>query len=135
MDAPRILVADGDANERETIAGILQDLGAAIVEVTRGIDVLDVLNNQGRISLVVMDVQLVPASGLRVVALARLAGYQGPFILMTSRPNESLRRWSAAMKDTSLLTKPFEAGELIARVKTVGGLGPPADPGPWSVHP
>lgn len=97
METPRVLVADDDPDMVAWIREVLLGVGAEVVEAITGADVLDVLVNRGRISIVVIDVHLPPPSGLRAVALARRAGYRGPFLLITAFPDPSLVRWSAEM--------------------------------------
>lgn len=131
MKPPRILVADDDTAMVALVRDMLLPTGADVISVSTGVDVLDVLINQGEVSLVVLDVHMPPPSGLRVVALARRSGYRGPFLLITAFPDTVLEEWSAHMPGTSVLAKPFEQDQLLQRIGDLGGLRPPDGRKPW----
>ena len=134
METPRVLVADDDPDMVAWIREVLLGVGAEVVEAFTGADVLDVLVNRGRISIVVVDVHLPPPSGLRAVALARRAGYRGPFLLITAFPDPSLVRWSAEMGATAVLAKPFSQERLLDQIRALGGFDGAGEPPSWGAN-
>ncbi len=117
---PRVIVAEDDLEMLAWLVEVLEGAGAEVIRAKSGAEVLDVIINQGRINLAVVDVHIPPPSGLRVVALARLAGFTGPFLLITAFPDASLERSCTEMASTAMLAKPFEAEALIEAAKKLG---------------
>jgi CheY-like chemotaxis protein len=117
---PRVIVAEDDLEMLAWLVEVLEKAGAEVIAAKSGAEVLDVIINQGRINLAVVDVHIPPPSGLRVVALARLAGFTGPFILITAFPDPSLEQSCMEMASTAMLAKPFDAKALVETAKELG---------------
>ncbi len=126
MSRPRVLVAEDDPGMLAWLADVLAEHDVEVVAAHSGVDVLHHINNDAPIAMAIVDVHIPPPSGLRVVALARLAGFRRPFLLITAFPDEALQKWAGAMEGVSLLAKPFEAEDLLGAIRRLDGLRPPS---------
>ena len=124
MTRPRVLVAEDDPGMLAWLTDLLTAHEVEVIAARSGVDVLHHINNDAPIAMAIVDVHMPPPSGLRVVALARLAGFRRPFLLITAFPDEALQKWASAMEDVSLLAKPFEADQLIGAIHQLDGLRP-----------
>lgn len=120
---PRILVAEDDEEMRRFLSEALRRAGYAVVEAEHGIRVLDYIAS-GIIAgdgldadLVISDIRMPGADGLRLLTALRSHRHNLPVILITAFGNpethcEALRRGARAVID-----KPFEFDALLAHVR------------------
>ncbi|MGI5862629.1 MAG: response regulator [Myxococcales bacterium] len=111
----RVLLADDDEDLRRWLRAVLDDAGAAVVEAESGAVLLQRLT-EAAFDLVVTDVRMSWTTGSRVLAMARAAGYEMPFVIITAHVTEPLRR-ELAQPGVELLGKPFEADRLVTSAR------------------
>jgi len=124
IEGRRILVADDDANVRETIQGLLQEAGAIVESRTDGSSAIDLIARakaDGRpFDLIVSDVRMPDRNGYEVFRAARDLTPDCAFLMMTGfgyDPNHSIVR-SSQEGLNNFLFKPFQAQVLLEEVRT-----------------
>lgn len=119
MTHHRLLLADDDPEMRSWVRDVLRSFELEIIEAASGWEVLGLLATKGPFTLVVSDVRMPPPSGLNVVTMARSAGLETPFIIITAVPDDRLRQSIEMVPDAWVLEKPFRARDLMAIVSAV----------------
>jgi len=124
--APRVLVADDDAEMRRLVCDTLRKDGYDIVEEPDGGRLLvRVASFYGRsgssaasqsVDLIVSDARMPVCTGLDILKGLRDAHWGTPFILMTAFADEDVAR-RAAMLGATLFAKPFQMSDLRRTVK------------------
>jgi two-component system copper resistance phosphate regulon response regulator CusR len=114
----RILVAEDDAGLREILVLGLQDAGYHVDAVERGDDAIDQLRWY-EYDVAVIDWRMPGAEGIDVVAWARRHGRPTGLLMLTARdtPADRIRGLDTGADD--YLVKPFDFGELLARVRAL----------------
>lgn len=118
----RILLAEDDADMRELLAWSLVDQGYQVVEVADGMDLCRrladhlVQKRSRHFDLVISDIRMPGVTGLEVIrGLGELENVP-PSILITAFGDRETHRQADEI-GVSLLDKPFEIDELLARVR------------------
>jgi DNA-binding NarL/FixJ family response regulator len=117
-DCGALLIVDDDAAFREFVRSLLDRIGHPIVEATDGDEALEAAL-AARPSLVVLDVDVPGASGYEICRALRDAyGEDLPIIFVSGRRMEQLDLVAGLLIGADdYLVKPFEAAELLARVR------------------
>lgn len=114
----RVLLVEDDAVLRMFMAAQITELGHDVVIATDGSDALDKLKTEGRIDVIVSDVQMPHLDGLGLARAVRKTRPAMPFLFITGQPA------NPELAGERVLTKPFEEqllDEFLASVKA-GGL-------------
>lgn len=111
----RILVVDDDEQIRRALKSILSTRGCQVLTATSGSDGLS-LAAETPPDLIVLDISLPDMSGIEVCEELR-AWYGGPIIMLSIRSEESDKIRALDTGADDYITKPFAAGELLARVR------------------
>jgi two-component system copper resistance phosphate regulon response regulator CusR len=114
----RVLVAEDDAGLREVLAMGLTDAGYHVDAVDRGDDAIDQLRWYDY-DVAVIDWRMPGAEGIEVVAWARKHEKPTALLMLTARdtPADRIRGLDSGADD--YLVKPFDFGELLARVRAL----------------
>jgi DNA-binding response OmpR family regulator len=114
----RILVAEDDQGLRDVLVLGLEDQGFHVDAVERGDDAIDQLRWYDY-DVAVLDWRMPGAPGIDVVAWARKNAKPTAIIMLTARdtPPDRIRGLDAGADD--YLVKPFDFGELLARIRAV----------------
>jgi len=119
MEQMRILIAEDDAVSRKVLRTILQNRGYEVVAVTDGDEAWEILQKDNAPQLVILDWMMPGKDGLEVCRLKRTQDKKAYvyIILLTGRGRkiDVIEGLDAGADD--YVTKPFNAGELLARVK------------------
>ena len=127
----RVLVADDHRAFREMLVAVLRADGHEVVAVANGLDLLDTLavasrSDPGtqRFDLVISDLRMPEADGLRV--LAQTAGVPGapPFLLLTAFGSEEVHAKATGAGALAVLDKPIDFDDLRALVRKVLATAP-----------
>ena len=112
----RILVAEDDEGLREVLVLGLTDAGYHVDAVDRGDDAIDQLKWY-EYDVAVIDWRMPGAEGIDVVAWARKHERPTGLLMLTARdtPADRIRGLDTGADD--YLVKPFDFGELLARVR------------------
>ncbi|ANU27118.1 response regulator transcription factor [Planococcus versutus] len=113
----RILAVDDDIHMLNFVATELRQTGYEVVEATSGEEALQLLESE-TMDLAVVDVMMPGMNGFELTRIVRTE-YDLPVILLTARHHiEDKERGFLAGSD-DYLVKPFEAKELLYRVKAI----------------
>ncbi|NHN31772.1 hybrid sensor histidine kinase/response regulator [Paenibacillus agricola] len=121
MNKGVVLVVDDDPVNLQVLINLLTLEHYEVVAVKSGTSALDRLNSMPQIDLVITDWMMPEMSGLELCQLirSRYMLSELPVLMLTarSRPEEIVAGFRAGVND--FLTKPVDAGELRARVRTL----------------
>jgi DNA-binding response OmpR family regulator len=114
----RVLVAEDDQGLRDVIVLGLQDNGYRVDAVERGDDAIDQLKWY-EYDVAIIDWRMPGREGIDVVAWARKHHRPTALLMLTARdtPADRIRGLDAGADD--YLVKPFDFGELLARVRAL----------------
>jgi len=114
----RILVAEDDASLREVLVLGLEDNGYRVDAVERGDDAIDQLKFY-EYDVAIIDWRMPGASGIDVVRWARRHDRPTALLMLTARdtPPDRIQGLDAGADD--YLVKPFDFGELLARIRAL----------------
>ena len=117
-DPMRVLVAEDDEGLREVLVLGLSDAGYHVDAVDRGDDAIDQLKWYDY-DVAVVDWRMPGAEGIDVVAWARRNERPTAILMLTARdtPADRIRGLDTGADD--YLVKPFDFGELLARVRAL----------------
>lgn len=119
MAGCRILLCDDDREMREWLRGVIEAEGAEATLAGSGSELLGLLFSGRPFDLVISDVRMPPPDGLRALELARAAGHDVPFLLVTAFGDDSLHADAAAIPAAAILDKPFTARELVGAARAL----------------
>ena len=112
-----ILVIEDDAPLRRVLTGNLERAGHRVLTASHGRDGLELLRTQG-LEVVLLDIGLPFVDGWKI--LESLDGRRRPSVIVISaRGAEEDKVRALDLGADDYLTKPFGAGELLARVRAV----------------
>lgn len=112
----RILIVEDEKEIADGITGILEMEGFLSDAVYDGEEALDYIHT-GAYDLVLLDVMLPGLDGFEVVKKARADGIDIPVIMLTAKSQTSDKIQGLDLGADDYLTKPFDAGELLARIR------------------
>jgi len=126
-----LIVAADDDLCRARLRAILLALDARVREGTDIWDVMSSLLCAGDpVDLVIMDLRILPLSGLEALGLARAAGIEVPFLFITSASSLAIHA-AAARLGAAIIDRALVPGGLVAHVQDLcGAPGDAACPGP-----
>jgi two-component system OmpR family response regulator len=123
----RLLIAEDDSKLARALARGLRGDGYAVDVTASGDEAL----LQARVydyDVVILDVMMPPPDGVEVCRALRADGHWAPVLMLTARDGvrDRIRGLDAGADD--YLVKPFDYGELIARVRALLRRGAPERP-------
>jgi DNA-binding response OmpR family regulator len=118
MAAPRILLAEDQADIRDLIALNLRQAGYEVLAVPDGQAALDA-QVCAPAALLVLDLMMPRLDGLEVCKALRAKGHAAPILMLTAKSTELDRVLGLELGADDYLTKPFSMAELLARVKAL----------------
>lgn len=131
MSAPQLIaVVDDDPSVRRALGRLLSSAGYRFLLFASGLEFL-ASPESGAASCMLLDIHLGDMTGFDVCQRVRAAGGTAAVIFMTARDNDETRLRAAAFPGSAYLRKPFDAADLIGRIRAAIGE-PPA--GGWSLH-
>ncbi|PWC83905.1 hypothetical protein AEJ54_30225, partial [Azospirillum sp. Sp 7] len=118
-----ILLVEDEALVRMATATVLEQSGFRIMEASSGPDALDVFARDPEVDLVLTDYAMPGMTGLELVRELR-ARRPGLPVLMVTGYAEIQR--ASALDGLPILQKPYQANELVARIRAALPAAPPA---------
>ncbi len=114
----RVLVAEDDPGLRDVLVLGLEDHGYYVDAVERGDDAIDMLKFYDY-DVAIIDWRMPGAEGIDVVAWARKNQRPTGLLMLTARdaPPDRIRGLDSGADD--YLVKPFDFGELLARIRAL----------------
>ena len=124
-DGARVLIIDDERAIRRFLRTVLEAHGYQVIEAGRGQEGLTAIAQQ-RPDLVILDLGLPDADGIEVARRMR-EWSEIPIIVLSVREQESDKIAALDAGADDYLTKPFGAGELMARLRAaMRRIAPPA---------
>lgn len=115
---PRLLLVDDDPGITGGLAPVLERDGFDVVVAEDGPEALLAVA-AGGVDVIVLDVMMPTLDGRETLRRLRRAGHTVPVVLLTSVGEAAERARALDEGADDYLNKPFDAGELIARVRAV----------------
>lgn len=113
--AQRILVVEDNALSRELAHALLKQAGYSVVVASNGAEALMSLGN-GRVDLMVIDVDLPYLNGVSLLAAARQNGIVAPAIFVSGLPGDEVEVRAFEAGAIDFIRKPFRNSVLLTRV-------------------
>ena len=114
----RILIVEDEARLAQALGQILQEAHYSTDIVCDGEDGLAYAVD-GQYDIILLDVMLPRLSGLEVARRFRSAGGRTPILMLTARDEISDKVAGLDCGADDYMTKPFDSGELMARVRAL----------------
>lgn len=115
LQGPRVLIVDDEAGIRRFLRASLEAHGYSVHEASSGEETLQVVP-ACRPDVVILDLLLPGMSGTQVTSCLR-EWTQTPIIVLSVQGEESAKIAALDAGADDYLTKPFGAGELLARIR------------------
>ncbi len=114
----RILVVDDDRAIRESLARVLELEGYEVRTATDGALALELIAGESP-DAVLLDVMMPNIDGLMVCRVLRAERNRVPILMLTARTETSQRVAGLDAGADDYLPKPFDLGELLARLRAL----------------
>ena len=115
----RILLAEDEKRMAVAIVGILKQEKYDVDHMEDGYSALVALES-GVYDLAILDVMMPEMDGFEVARRARVAGISTPILMLTAKGQIDDKVEGLDSGADDYLTKPFEAKELLARLRALG---------------
>ena len=114
----RILIVDDSPTMRKMIKTSLGVLSAEFGEASNGLEAIEKLSIQAY-DLMTLDLNMPDMHGLEVAKFVRnIETYRSlPILIISTRSDEDSQEAAHEIGANSYMTKPFEPGDLLAKVK------------------
>ena len=119
----RILLAEDERMLSEAITAILNRGNYSVDAVFNGQDALDYLDSD-QYDAAILDIMMPKVDGITVLKTLRAEGKDIPVLLLTSKSeiDDKIQGLDSGADD--YLTKPFDARELLARIRAITRRAP-----------
>lgn len=114
----RILIVEDETRLAETLRQLLEDQRYQVDTVYDGADGVD-YGLAGQYDLIILDVMLPEVDGFQVAQRLRAAHVSTPILMLTARDDVSDKISGLDCGADDYMTKPFDTGELMARVRAL----------------
>lgn len=115
-EATHVLVVDDEPAILRAVGLGLGRHGLHVETAATGREALDRLRDR-RVDLLLLDLGLPDLDGLEIIRRVRRDGERPPIIVLSARDTEAAKVTALDLGADDYLTKPFGAGELLARVR------------------
>jgi two-component system response regulator MprA len=116
-DGTVVLVADDDEVVRALAARALENAGYRVLKTGDGLETLKVMKRFSP-ALVLLDIAMPGLDGKAVMRIVNSMGDAAPTVVFfTSLDGDGAREEGLAMGAADYITKPFQADDLVARVR------------------
>jgi two-component system, OmpR family, phosphate regulon response regulator OmpR len=116
--SPQVLIVDDDPVVRDLLCRFMRENGMEASVLHDGTHLRQRLERE-RPSVIVLDIMMPRTDGLTALAALRAAGDDIPVIFVTARGSVPERIAGLSLGADDYLIKPFEPGELLARILAV----------------
>lgn len=114
----RLLLADDEVELSNALCAILRHCGYTVDAVYNGRDAYDYARTCSYDGLI-LDIMMPQMDGMEVMRLLRADGIHTPALFLTARSEVEDRIKGLDLGADDYLTKPFDTGELLARIRAM----------------
>ena len=114
----RILIVEDEVRLAETLRQLMEDQRYQVDTVYDGADGVD-YGLTGQYDLIILDVMLPKVDGFQAAQQLRSAHISTPILMLTARDDISDKISGLDCGADDYMTKPFDSGELMARVRAL----------------
>lgn len=114
----KLLLAEDEVNMSEALVDILTYHKYIVDAVYDGEEALAYAQNE-KYDGIILDIMMPKKSGLEVLCALRKGGYKTPILLLTAKSEVEDRIEGLDMGADDYLSKPFDMGELLARIRAM----------------
>jgi DNA-binding response OmpR family regulator len=114
----RVLVVDDDEEIRRLVSALLEDVGMTAIEASDGREALRKFHETQPDLVVLGDISMPEMDGIEVLRRIRVMS-EVPVLLLTGSAAERAKIGGLKAGADDYVTKPFGAGELVARVEAL----------------
>ena len=114
----RILIVEDEKRLAETLCQLMEEQRYQVDVVYDGADGLD-YGLSGAYDLILLDIMLPKLDGFQVARQLRSARVSTPILMLTARDDVSDKISGLDCGADDYMTKPFDSGELLARVRAL----------------
>ena len=118
MDTLKILVVDDESRMRKLVKDFLTKKNFQVLEAGNGEEAMDIFYEEKDIALIILDVMMPKMDGWEVCREIR-KNSKVPIIMLTAKGETFDKVLGLELGADDYVVKPFEAKEVIARVKAV----------------
>lgn len=114
----KILVTDDSPTMVAMIKELLESDGYSVIIASDGQEALEKAKKE-KPDLIILDLMLPKIDGYKVCAILKFDKNYGkiPIIILTARAGESDKELGTEVRADAYVTKPFESGAFLAKVK------------------
>lgn len=112
-----VLICDDDRDIRRALQIYLADAGYRVLEAANGREALDIVDRE-EVHLVLLDIMMPELDGVSALTLLRERS-NVPVILLTAKSEDEDKIMGLELGADDYVTKPFNAHEVLARVKAL----------------
>lgn len=113
-----ILIAEDDKNTRKLLSTVLKNNGFNVLSASDGKEALEILENS-HVDIMVIDVMMPNMNGYELTEYLRSGGNQIPMLMLSAKQNVTDIKRGFLVGIDDYMTKPFDFGELILRIKAL----------------
>jgi CheY-like chemotaxis protein len=112
-----VLVVDDDADMRDVLASVLQELGLIVLEAQDGLEAIAVVHANPSLCLIISDLKMPRCDGLELARALKELPWPSPppFVLISGYSDPALGR-AEELNIKAILRKPFRLEEIHALV-------------------
>lgn len=114
----RILVVDDDKNTRRYLEAVLTAENFTVLTATNGEEALEIMDKE-HIDLVVLDIMMPKMDGYEFTKILREANNNLPILMVSAKQLPKDKHMGFIVGTDDYMTKPFDAEELILRIKAL----------------
>lgn len=114
----RILVVEDDKNTRKYIEAILKAENFTVLTATNGEEALEVMDKE-HVDLVVLDIMMPKMDGYEFTKVLRESNNNIPILMISAKQLPKDKHKGFLVGTDDYMTKPFDAEEMILRIKAL----------------
>jgi len=114
----KVLLADDNLVNQKLVGFHLQQMGAEVVYASDGLEAIAESIN-GKVDLILMDMEMPYLDGMVVVSLLRKKGFAKPIYALTGNVNEEAQKESKDAGCDGHLSKPLDTAKLSAVIQSL----------------
>lgn len=119
---PHILIVEDDAMIRSFLRVVLEGEGYEVTEAETGAEMFAALDG-GHFEVIVLDIMLPDGNGVDFARTLRRTSTL-PIVFATAVTDTDTRRHAIGLMQVDYVTKPFDAAELLLRIKNIRTMAP-----------